>query len=51
MEVPLDGVAVAGDLLGRLDVASYVIVRDVRADAWGYQGRTQEFRYIQGKAL
>jgi 4-oxalocrotonate tautomerase len=43
--------AAAESILGRLDVASYVILRDVRADAWGYQGLTQEFRYIQGKML
>jgi 4-oxalocrotonate tautomerase len=41
--------AAAEGILGRLDVASYVIVRDVGADAWGYQGLTQEFRYIRGQ--
>ena len=38
--------AAAEGILGRLDAASYVIVRDVAADAWGYQGRTQEQRRI-----
>lgn len=36
-------------LLGRLHPASYIVVHDVRADAWGYAGATQEYRYIQGK--
>lgn len=34
-------------LLGPLHPASYVQVHDVRAEAWGYGGRTQEFRYVQ----
>lgn len=36
--------AAAEAVLGRLDAASYVIVREVAADAWGYQGRTQAAR-------
>jgi 4-oxalocrotonate tautomerase len=36
----------AEGILGKLDAASYVIVREVPADAWGYQGRTQEFRRL-----
>lgn len=36
--------AAAAALLGRLDAASYVIVREVAADAWGYQGKTQAAR-------
>jgi 4-oxalocrotonate tautomerase len=38
--------AAAENILGRLDAAAYVIVRDVAADAWGYQGMTQEYRHI-----
>jgi 4-oxalocrotonate tautomerase len=38
-------------VLGRLDPASYIVIHEVRADAWGYAGATQEFRYIKGKAL
>lgn len=38
-------------LLGKLHPTSYIVIHEVRGDAWGYQGRTQEFRYIQGKAL
>jgi 4-oxalocrotonate tautomerase len=35
--------------LGRLHGESYVLVHDVRADAYGYGGLTQELRYIRGK--
>jgi 4-oxalocrotonate tautomerase len=37
--------------LGRLAPASYVVVQEVAADAWGYAGRTQEYRYIEGRRL
>jgi 4-oxalocrotonate tautomerase len=37
--------------LGPLAPASYVVIQEVSADAWGYAGRTQEFRYIDGKRL
>jgi 4-oxalocrotonate tautomerase len=36
--------AAAEAVLGKLDAASYVIVREVAADAWGYQGQTQAAR-------
>jgi 4-oxalocrotonate tautomerase len=36
--------AAAEEILGKLDAASYVIVREVPADAWGYQGKTQAQR-------
>jgi len=35
------------ELLGPLDEASYIVIRDVSADAWGYQGVTQEHRFIK----
>jgi 4-oxalocrotonate tautomerase len=38
-------------VLGKLHPASYIIIKDVGADSWGYAGATQEFRYIQGKNL
>jgi len=38
-------------LLGKLNPASYIVIHEVRGDSWGYQGQTQEFRHIQGKAL
>ncbi|MBA3903831.1 MAG: 4-oxalocrotonate tautomerase [Rhodocyclaceae bacterium] len=39
--------AAAEAILGKLDAASYVIVREVVADAWGYQGLTQAARAAQ----
>ena len=38
-------------ILGALHPASYVVIHEVRADAWGYQGATQEFRYIKATSL
>jgi 4-oxalocrotonate tautomerase len=38
--------AAMGDLLGPLHHESYVHVHDVRADAYGFGGLTQERRYI-----
>ncbi|MHB1175213.1 MAG: tautomerase family protein [Sulfuriferula sp.] len=38
-------------VLGNLDPASYIVIHEVRADSWGYEGATQEFRYIKGKVL
>ena len=42
--------AVAG-IIGECAEASYIVIHDVRGDAWGYNGNTQEFRYISGKAI
>ena len=36
-------------LLGGVDPESYVHVDDVRADAYGYGGLTQERRYVQSR--
>lgn len=36
-------------VLGKLNQASYIVIDDVRADAWGFAGETQEFRYIHAK--
>ncbi len=36
---------------GSLNPASYIVIHEVRADSWGYEGATQEFRYIKGKLL
>jgi 4-oxalocrotonate tautomerase len=36
-------------LLGNLHPACYIVIHEVPADAWGYQGQTQEARYIHGK--
>ena len=38
-----------GELLGPLHGESYVHVNDVRADAYGFGGLTQERRYIARK--
>ncbi len=38
-------------ILGPITPASYIVIHDVRADAWGYQGRTQEYRFIQAQPL
>ena len=38
-------------ILGRLDAASYVIVREIPADAWGYQGLTQAARAVRRTAI
>ncbi len=38
-------------VLGNLNPASYIVIHEVRADSWGYEGATQEFRYIKGKVL
>ncbi|HKP58581.1 MAG TPA: tautomerase family protein [Polyangiales bacterium] len=37
------------ELLGDLHPESYVYVHDVAAEAYGYGGLTQEYRYIQGR--
>jgi 4-oxalocrotonate tautomerase len=34
-----------GELLGDVAEHSYVHIADVRASAYGYGGKTQEFRY------
>lgn len=39
--------AAMGDLLPGLDAESYILVREVKADAYGYGGRTQESRYVE----
>ena len=39
------------EILGAVDPASYIVVHEVRADAWGYQGRTQEYRHVRSLAI
>lgn len=34
-------------LLGKIDQASYVLIHEIDADAWGFEGITQERRFIQ----
>ena len=43
--------AAVESVLGPLAPASYIVVHDVRADSWGYQGETQEARYVRSKSL
>lgn len=38
-------------LFGPITPASYIVIHDVRADSWGFEGRTQEHRFIQSQAL
>jgi 4-oxalocrotonate tautomerase len=38
-------------IMGSLAPASYIVIHEVHADAWGYQGQTQEFRYVMGKSI
>lgn len=38
-------------IFGDLAPASYIVVHEVHAGAWGYAGQTQEYRYIRGKSL
>ncbi len=34
-------------ILGPIKPASYIVIHDVGADSWGFQGNTQEYRFIQ----
>ncbi|MEO8059942.1 MAG: tautomerase family protein [Burkholderiales bacterium] len=43
--------AAVESIIGALAPASYIVVHDVRGDSWGYQGETQEYRYVRAKAL
>ena len=38
-----------GELLGPLHIESYLHVDEVKGDAYGFGGLTQERRYIAGK--
>lgn len=38
-------------ILGPITPASYIVIHDVRADSWGFQGKTQEYRFIQSQSL
>lgn len=42
--------AALAELLGGAHLESYVHVDDARADGYGYGGRTQERRYVEGRA-
>ena len=38
-------------ILGPITPASYIVIHDIRADSWGFQGKTQEHRFIQARSL
>ena len=37
------------EILGDITPASYVLIDEVDASSWGFDGITQEYRYIQNK--
>lgn len=37
------------ELLEEINPASYIVIDEVEADSWGFEGLTQEYRYIKGK--
>ena len=39
------------ELLGEITPASYIVIDEIDADSWGFEGLTQEYRYIQSKIL
>ena len=39
------------ELLKEINPISYIVIDEVEADSWGFEGLTQEYRYIQGKIL
>jgi len=41
--------AAMGDFLGSVHQESYILVHEVPAAAYGYGGKTQEFRFIAGR--
>ena len=38
-------------VLGAINAASYIVIHDVRADSWGFQGKTQEYRFTASLPL
>jgi 4-oxalocrotonate tautomerase len=37
------------ELLGEINPASYIVIDEVDGDSWGFEGKTQEYRYIKSK--
>jgi 4-oxalocrotonate tautomerase len=37
------------NLLGEISIASYITIDEVDGDSWGFEGLTQEYRYIKSK--
>lgn len=40
-----------GRVLGIVHPASYAVIQEVPADAWGYSGETQERRYVRATGM
>jgi 4-oxalocrotonate tautomerase len=38
-------------IMGPITPASYIVIHDIRADSWGFQGKTQEYRFVQAQSL
>jgi 4-oxalocrotonate tautomerase len=38
-------------ILGGVTPASYIVIHDVSADSWGFEGKTQEYRFINARSL
>lgn len=38
-------------MFGPITPASYIVIQDIFADSWGFQGRTQEYRFIHSQPL
>lgn len=38
-------------ILGQISAASYIVIHDIGADSWGFQGKTQEYRFIGAQSL
>jgi 4-oxalocrotonate tautomerase len=38
-------------IMGPITPASYIVIHDIGADSWGFQGKTQEYRFIQAQSL
>ena len=36
-------------ILGELEPASYIVIDDIKGDSWGFEGVTQEYRFIQSR--
>lgn len=36
------------EILGDITPASYIIIDEIEVDSWGFEGLTQEYRYIKG---
>lgn len=39
------------NIIGNISPASYIVIDEVDASSWGFNGITQEYRYIKSKIL